>query len=74
MTSDRIAVLDQAGRRVAVRTLRHARFSLSLGPGPYTIELLGNGKQIHGHVMRRKQVTALAGRTTTVAFTFAIPG
>jgi hypothetical protein len=73
MTSDRIAVIDKAGRRVVVRKLRHARFRLSLSPGRYTIELLGDGKQIHGHVMRRKKVMAQADRTTNVAFTFVTP-
>lgn len=73
MASDRIAIIDQAGRRVLVRTLRRSRFRLSLSPGRYTIELLGDGKQIHGHVMRRKKVTAAAGRTTKVVFQLAVP-
>ena len=73
MTSDRIAVIDKSGRRVAVRQLRHARFRLSLSPGRYTVQLLGDGKRIHGHVMRRKKVTATASSPTNVAFIFAIP-
>ena len=73
MSSDRIAVIDRAGRRVMVRKLHHARFRLSLSPGRYTIELLGNGKQIHGRVMRSKKITATADRTKTVVFSFAAP-
>ena len=73
MTSDRIAVIDQAGRRVASHRLRHAWFGLSLSPGRYTIELLGDGNHIHGYVVRRKKVSAVAGRPTKVVFQFAIP-
>ncbi len=73
MTPDRIALLDTAGRRVAVRKLHHARFRLSVGPGRYTIELLGNSKRIHGHFVRSKRITATADWTIAVVFTFSIP-
>ncbi len=73
VTSDRVAVLDVHGRGVAQQKPRHARFSLRLRPGTYTVELLGDGKRIRGRVMQRKEVKARAHHTAVVRFKFAVP-
>ncbi|MGZ4185664.1 MAG: hypothetical protein ACXVFA_10030 [Solirubrobacteraceae bacterium] len=73
VTSHRVAAINARGRRVAVQRLHHARFRMVLAPGRYTIELLGDGKQVHGRVMQRKTVTARADRTVVVRFVFAVP-
>jgi hypothetical protein len=73
VTTHRVAAVNAAGRRVATRRLRHGRFRLSLVPGHYTIELLGDGRNVHGQVMQRKKVWARAHRTTTVPFQFDVP-
>lgn len=72
-TSDRVAAVNSAGRRVATQRLHHGRFSLRLVPGHYTIELLGDGRRVHGRVMQRKKVWARAHRTAQVRFFFAVP-
>jgi hypothetical protein len=73
MRADRIAVTDSSGRVVARQKLRRARFRLLLAPGRYTIELLGDGKHIHGRVLQTRRVTARAHRRVDVVFFFAIP-
>jgi hypothetical protein len=73
VTSDRVAAVNASGRRVATQRLHRGRFELRLVPGRYTIELLGDGKRVHGQVMQRKKVWARAHRTTTVSFLFAVP-
>ena len=73
VTSDRVAAINAKGQRVAVQRLHHARFRMALVPGRYTLELIGDGKQIHRHVMQRKKVTARADRTVVVRFIFDVP-
>jgi hypothetical protein len=73
VTTRRVAALDASGRRVATQRLRHGRFSLRLLPGHYTIELLGDGRRVHGKVMQSKKVWARAHRTAHVRFLFAVP-
>ena len=73
VTSDRVAAVNSAGRRVATQRLHRGRFQLRLVPGHYTFELLGDGKRVHGKVMQRKQAWARAHRTTHVRFFFAVP-
>ncbi len=73
VTSDRVAAVNASGRRVATQKLHHARFKLHLVPGGYVIELLGDGKRVHGQVMQRKKIWAQAHRPTTVRFLFAVP-
>jgi hypothetical protein len=73
VTTHRVAAINAKGRRVAVQRLRHARFRIVLAPGRYTIELIGDGKQVHGRVMQRKTVTARANHTVVVPFMFAVP-
>jgi hypothetical protein len=73
VTSDRVAVINASGGRVATRKLRHGRFTLRLVPGHFTIELLGDGKRVHGQVLQRKKIWAQAHRTTNVRFFFAVP-
>jgi hypothetical protein len=53
--------------------LHHARFRLHVAPGRYTIELIGDGKHVHGRVTERKTVIANSHRTTVVRFFFSIP-
>jgi hypothetical protein len=72
VTSDSVVAIDPRGRRVAEQTLHHARFHMRLAPGAYTLELLGDGKRVHGRVMQRKKITARAHHTTVVRFFFAI--
>jgi hypothetical protein len=73
VTADRVAAVNGKGRRVAVQRLHHARFHMRLTPGRYTIELLGDGKRVHGRIVQRKKVTARAHRTVVVRFFFAVP-
>jgi hypothetical protein len=73
VTSDRVIAVSQAGRAVATQRLRHARFRLHLAPGRYTIELVGDGKHVHGRVMQRKTVIATSHRITVIRFFFAVP-
>ncbi len=70
--ADRVAAIDAEERRVATVRLHHARFKLDLVPGRYTLELLGDGRREHGHVMQRKTVRAPADRTTHVHFRFDV--
>ena len=73
VTTDRVAAINASGERVAVQRLHHARFYMRLAPGRYTIELLGDGKLVHGRVMQHKKVVARAHRTVVVQFFFAVP-
>ena len=73
VTSDRVAAVNAAGRRVATQKLHHGRFKLHLVPGRYTIELLGDGRRVHGQVMQRKKIWARAHHTTAVHFFYAVP-
>jgi hypothetical protein len=73
LTSDRIIAVSEAGRPVVTQRLHHARFRLHLAPGRYTIELVGDGKDVHGRVMQRKTAIAKSHRTTLVRFFFAVP-
>ena len=73
VTSDRVAAVNSLGRRVATQKLHHGRFKLRLVPGRYTIQLLGDGKRVHGQVMAHKRVWARAHHTSTVRFQFDVP-
>lgn len=68
-----MAALNFSGRCVATQRLHHGSFKLRLVPGRYTIQLLGDGKQVPGQIMQRKKVLARADRTTTVRFLFNVP-
>ncbi len=73
VTTDRVAAINAQGRRVGIQRLKHARFSLRLVPGRYTIELLGDGKRVHNRVLQTKRVVARANHTTLVRFEFNVP-
>jgi hypothetical protein len=73
VTSDRVTAVGRTGRLVGSQKLHHARFRIHLAPGRYTLELVGDGKHIHGRVMQRKTVFARSHRTTVVKFFFAVP-
>ncbi len=73
VTSDRVAAINASGRRVATVRLRHARFTLNLAPGRYTLEVLGDGKRVHGQVFQRLKLRVIAHRTTHVHFRFDVP-
>jgi hypothetical protein len=73
VTSDRVTAISEAGRAVTTQRLHHARFRLHLAPGRYTIELVGDGRHVHGRVMQRKTVIARSHRTTVIRFFFAVP-
>jgi hypothetical protein len=55
LTSDRVAAVNAAGQLVAVQKLGHGLLRLRLTPGRYTIELLGDGRRVHGRVLQRAQ-------------------
>ena len=46
---------------------------MHLVPGRYTIQLLGDGKRVHGRIMQRKKVTVRAHRIAVVRFVFGVP-
>ena len=73
VTTHRVAAFDVRGRRVATVRLYRGRFKLHLIPGRYALQLLGDGKKVHGQVMQTKKITARAHRTTAVHFMFAVP-
>jgi hypothetical protein len=73
VSTSRVAAVNASGRRVAVQKLRHARFRLQLDPGHYTIQLLGDGKNVRGRVMQTKKVYARAEHTAHVRFLFEVP-
>lgn len=73
VSTHRVAAVNWSGRRVAVQRLRHGRFKFRLPPGRYTIQLLGDGRKVHGRVMQSKKVTARAGRAAHVHFVFSVP-
>ena len=73
VSSDRVMAVGPAGRVVASQKLHRARFRMHLAPGRYTIELVGDGKHVHGRVMQRKAVIAKSLQTTVVRFFFAVP-
>jgi hypothetical protein len=73
VTTDRVAAINSSGRRVAVAKLIRGRFRLALQPGPYTIELLADGKHLRGRILQRKRAVARRHRTATVRFFFAVP-
>jgi hypothetical protein len=68
-TPTEVVVVDPHRRRVATQGLRHARFSLRVPPGIYTVELHSN----HGRVLEHQPVRARAQQTATVTFTFVVP-
>jgi hypothetical protein len=72
VVSDRVAAVNAAGRVVSVEKLNHGRFRLRLAPGRYTIELVGDGKHVHGRVLHRRKITARADHTASARFFFAI--
>jgi hypothetical protein len=72
VTADRVAAMAGDGRLVATVHLHDHRFKLNLIPGRYTLELLGDGKHVHGQVFQRQKVRALADRTTHVYFRFQV--
>jgi hypothetical protein len=73
VTPDRVVAVNTHGRRAADEKLRHARFYLRLVPGRYSIELLGDGKRVHGRIVQRRTITVRARQTVTVRFRFAVP-
>ena len=73
VTADRVAAVNADRRRVATVHLHDHRFKLALVPGRYTLELLGDGKWVHGEVMERKKARARGYRTTAVVFSFSPP-
>lgn len=73
VSADRVVAVNSEGQRVAGQRLHHHRFRLHLAPGCYTIELIGDGKKVHGQVMEKQKVMTQAGRTTHIHFTFDVP-
>jgi hypothetical protein len=68
ITADRVAVIDAHRARVASQRLRNARFRLHVRPGTYTVELVGDGKRVHGRVLESERVVVRVGHTTVVEF------
>jgi hypothetical protein len=72
-TTDRVAIYTEAGRRVEIVRLRHARFSVQLKPGSYVLKLLEDGAHIHGRVLESLKIKAVSGHTSTVTFGISVP-
>lgn len=72
VTADRVAAVNADRRRVATIRLHHHRFKLDLVPGRYTLELLGDGKRVHGQVFERHEIRAAAHHTIYVHFRFDV--
>lgn len=73
MTSDRVVALDAHHRVAARAALSHARYSLRLAPGRYTLALLADGRRARGVVLQRRPVTVVAHTTSVLAFVFQVP-
>jgi hypothetical protein len=73
VTADRVAAVGSDGHRVATVHLQDHRFTVRLVPGRYTLELLGDGKHVHGQVFERQKVRALAHHTAHIIFRFDFP-
>jgi hypothetical protein len=72
-TTDRVAVVEAGGPRVVTVRLHRARFSVEVPAGGYKLELLADGRRVHGKVVQVRRAKARAGRTTSVVFLIAIP-
>ncbi|MHB8691801.1 MAG: hypothetical protein ACYDHH_11180 [Solirubrobacteraceae bacterium] len=72
VTADRVLVVRD-GAKVASARLRHGRFSVIVQPERYTVELLGDGRRVHGNVLQQKTVNAAKWRTTRVKFGIEVP-
>lgn len=72
-TTDRVAVVEAGGPRVVTVRLHRARFSVEVPAGGYKLELLADGRRVHGKVVQVRRAKARAGRTTSVVFVIAIP-
>jgi hypothetical protein len=70
VTADRVVAINADRRRVATVRLHHHRFDLKLVPGRYTLELLGDGKRVHGKLFERQTVRAVAHCSVYVHFFF----
>jgi hypothetical protein len=73
VTTDRIAVIDDTGATVARARLRHGRFTVRVPAGRYRVELLSDGRHVHGRIVATRAVTAVGGQTATVKFQFDVP-
>lgn len=72
--ADRVAVLTVPGRqRLVTVRLRGARFVVEVPAGRYKLELLADGKHVHGKVVQTAQATVRAGHTTAVVFGISVP-
>jgi hypothetical protein len=72
VTADRVAVYRHGTLVKRVR-LRHARFSVALQAGRYTLKLLGDGRHVSGRVLETAHATARARHTTKVVFGLSVP-
>jgi hypothetical protein len=73
VTTDRIAAIDDGGAIVGRARLHRGRFTVKVPAGRYTIELLADGRTVHGRVTATRIVTAVGGQTATVQFRFDVP-
>lgn len=73
VTADRVAVLDSRRRHVLTIRLRHARFRVRLVPGRYVLELLVDGRRVHGRGLETVRVSVRTGHTSHIRFGVSVP-
>ena len=70
--ADRARIL-RAGATVDTVRLKKGRFKLTVSPGSYVVQLLGDGPHAHARVLQHKRVVAKRYATARVTFTIAVP-
>jgi hypothetical protein len=70
--ADRARIL-QGGKTIDTVRLKQGRFKVTVSPGRYAVQLLGDGRHVHGKVLQRKTVVAKKYATAHVTFTIAVP-
>lgn len=72
-TTDRVAAIDGRGRLVQAVRLKHARFTMLLPAGAYTLQLLADGPRTHGQVVETVKLKARSAYRIRVTFTINVP-
>jgi hypothetical protein len=76
VVDDRVRLVDASGREIGQQRVHHGHFALTVSPGTYIVELLGDGTRgnpVRGSVLQRQTVTARANHASHVHFVIAVP-
>jgi hypothetical protein len=70
--ADSVRISGNGSSSETVR-LKRGRFKVTVSPGRYSVQLLGDGKRVHGRVLQRKTVVVEKYATAHVVFTIVVP-